>query len=56
MVCPCGAVSGQQVVEGEGVYKCGAVGNYCCKSGHGPQSLHPGAAASPKHLITSHAT
>ena len=30
MVCPCGAVSGQQVVEGEGVYKCGAVGNYCC--------------------------
>jgi len=25
MVCPCGAVSGQQVVEGEGVYKCGAV-------------------------------
>jgi len=28
MVCPCGAVSGQQVVEEEGVYKCGAVGNY----------------------------
>jgi len=27
MVCPCRAVSGQQVVEGEGVYKCGAVGN-----------------------------
>ena len=26
------------------------------KSGHGPQSPHPGAAASPKHLITSHAT
>jgi len=21
---------GQQVVAGEGVYKCGAVGNYCC--------------------------
>jgi len=30
MVCRCGAVSGHQVVEGEGVYKCGAVGNYCC--------------------------
>jgi len=29
MVCPCVAVSGQQVVEGEGVYKYGAVGNYC---------------------------
>jgi len=30
VVCPCGAVSGQQVVVGEGVYKCGTVGNYCC--------------------------
>jgi len=30
MVCPCRAVNGQQVVEGEGVYKCGAGGNYCC--------------------------
>ena len=29
-VCPCGAVSGQQVVEGEGVYTYGAVGNYYC--------------------------
>jgi len=27
-VCPCGAVIGLQVVEGEGVYKYGAVGNY----------------------------
>ena len=30
---PMQAVSGQQVVEGEGVYKCGAVGNYCCVFG-----------------------
>ena len=29
-VCSCGAVSGQRVVEGEDVYKYGAVGNYCC--------------------------
>ena len=39
---PMQAVSGQQVVEGEGVYKCGAVGNYCCvlESCLFPLSLH----------------
>ena len=49
--CACwGAVSGQQVVVGEGVYKYGAVG---ARPAIPPT---PGAAASPKHVITSHAT